>query len=60
MANKNKPKKYRTIPHGKGKGLRVSEAPDDLIIWGVMKSESSKLLDMYYAEFKRRNLKIEK
>ena len=60
MANKHKPKKYRTIPHGKGRGLRVREAPDDLIIWGVMKSESSKLFDTFYAEFQRRNLKIEK
>lgn len=60
MAYKNKFQRYKKIPHGRGKGLLISEAPDDLIIWGVMKSESSKLLDMYYAEFKRRNLKIEK
>jgi len=60
MTNKNTSKKYGKIPHGRGKGLILKEAPDELIIWGVMKSESSKLLDMYYSEFKRRKLKIEK
>lgn len=52
--------KFAKIPHGKFRGSFLKDVPDEYVIWVIMKSESRQLLDMFYAEFKRRNLKIAK
>jgi uncharacterized protein (DUF3820 family) len=60
MKNQTKTHKYATIPHGKYRGSFLKDVPDEYVLWVILKSESRQLLDMFYAEFKRRNLKIKK